>query len=97
MEQILVSHIEKSITLSEDEITYVLSHFRTEKFKKKESIIQAGSRVNDCYFIIKGLLKLVYTDKTESHTWFHLPWKSGGKVIFQHIFRKLPLKCRCNV
>ncbi len=97
MEQILVSHIEKSITLSDDEITYVLSHFRTEKFKKKESIIQAGSRVNDCYFIIKGLLKLVYTDKNGKP---HLVsfaieewWESDFSAYFSQTSAKMSLQC----
>lgn len=64
MHQQLREHIEKIIPLSDDEFEFVLNHFTTKKFRKHQFIIQEGDTVKYSYFVISGLLKLVYTDNT---------------------------------
>lgn len=64
MEEILRKHIEKIVPLTDEEFAYVLSHFSTKKFKKYQYLIQVGDPVKYHYFVVSGLLKLVYTDDT---------------------------------
>ncbi|MHA7059511.1 Crp/Fnr family transcriptional regulator [Aquimarina sp. M1] len=63
MKEKLRSHIEEIITLTDDEFALVLSYFSFEKYKKKDFLIQQGELVKHCYFIISGLLKLIYEDE----------------------------------
>ncbi|WP_159468344.1 Crp/Fnr family transcriptional regulator [Dyadobacter sp. 3J3] len=64
MQEKLRQHIEKVVPLTEDEFVFVFSHFTTKKFKKHQFLIQEGDAVKYHYFIVSGLLKLVYTDDT---------------------------------
>lgn len=62
MQEILRQHIEKTLPLTDDEFAFVVSHFSTNKFKKHEFLIQEGDANVYSYFVVTGLLKLVYTD-----------------------------------
>lgn len=64
MPEILRKHIEKIIPLSDEEFAFVSSHFTVRKFKKHQFLIQEGDPVKYSYFVVSGLLKLVYTDST---------------------------------
>jgi CRP-like cAMP-binding protein len=61
----LRAHIEKIVPLSDDEFAFVCTHFTSKKFKKHQFLIQEGEDVKYNYFVVSGLLKLVYTDDTE--------------------------------
>jgi CRP-like cAMP-binding protein len=60
----LRAHIEKIIPLTDDEFDFVISHFSTKKFKKHQFLIQKDEPVPYSYFIITGLVKLVFTDES---------------------------------
>ena len=62
MQANLREHIEKIIPLTDEEFAFINSHFTSRKFKKHQFIIQEGDAVQYSYFVISGLLKLVYTD-----------------------------------
>jgi CRP-like cAMP-binding protein len=62
--KILRDHIEKIVKLTEDEFEFVLGHFTLKSFKKNQFIIQAGDHVRDAFFVLSGLIKLVYTDES---------------------------------
>ncbi|MCF2444812.1 Crp/Fnr family transcriptional regulator [Dyadobacter sp. CY345] len=64
MHQILREHIEKIVPLTDDEFAFVASHFISKKYKKHQFLIQEGEAVKYHYFVVSGLLKLVYTDDT---------------------------------
>ena len=59
----LRAHIEQIVPLTDSEFLFVRDHFVSKKFKKYQFLIQEGHRVKYHYFIISGLLKLVYTDE----------------------------------
>ncbi len=59
---ILRKHIEKIVPLTDEEFAFVLSHFTSKKFKKNQFLIREGEPVTFSYFVVSGLLKLVYTD-----------------------------------
>jgi len=63
MELLLRQQIENIVELSDDEFSYVLSHFSTRKFKKNQYLIQAGDFAPNDYFVIKGLIKSSYTEE----------------------------------
>lgn len=64
MQHILRRHIEEIIPLTDDEFAFVLSHFTSKKAKKREFLIQEGKNVEHVYFVVSGLLKLVYNDES---------------------------------
>ncbi|MGF7038419.1 Crp/Fnr family transcriptional regulator [Mucilaginibacter lappiensis] len=64
MQDKLREHIEKIVPLSDDEFAFVCTHFTVKKFKKHQFLIQQGEAVKYHYFVVSGLLKLVYTDDT---------------------------------
>lgn len=57
-------HFEKIISLTDQEADFLAEHFIQKKFKKHQQIIRPGDRVRYNYYIVSGLLKLVYTDDT---------------------------------
>lgn len=60
----LREHIEQVVSLSEEEFTFVCTHFTIKIFKKHQFLIQEGDAVKYSYFVVSGLLKLVHTDDT---------------------------------
>lgn len=60
---VLKNHIQKTITLSENELEKVSFFFTEERFKKQEMIISENDNVKHIYFIVSGLLKLYHTDE----------------------------------
>ncbi|WP_427874520.1 Crp/Fnr family transcriptional regulator [Flavobacterium sp. MMS24-S5] len=62
-EQLLKTHIEKVVPLSDEEASFIISHFAVQNFQKGDLIIEEGNDVKDVYFIISGLVKLVYEDQ----------------------------------
>jgi CRP-like cAMP-binding protein len=64
MQNQLRKHIEKIIILTDEEFAVVWSHFTYKKYLKHQFILQEGDPVKYNYFVLSGLLKLVYTDDT---------------------------------
>jgi CRP-like cAMP-binding protein len=64
MHQELRKHIEKIVRLTDEEFDLVVAHFTCKKYLKHQFLFQEGEPVKYNYFIISGLLKLVYTDDT---------------------------------
>lgn len=62
MQQQLRAHFEKIVPLTDEEFARVLARFTFKRFKKHQFLIQEGELVKYNYFVVVGLLKLVYTD-----------------------------------
>lgn len=62
MWEMLRQHIEKIITITDQEFSYICSHFNSKKYKRRESVFQQGDHVTDIYFVVSGLLMLTYDD-----------------------------------
>lgn len=58
--EILKAHIAKIITLTDEQHDYVFSHFKPVSYKKGQTIITAGDRVEHEYFVLTGCLKSFY-------------------------------------
>jgi len=93
----LREHIEKIVTLTDDEFTFVCAHFTVKKYKKHQFLIQEGDAVKYCYFVVSGLLKLVHTDNSgKAHIvsfamedW----WESDYNAFFTGTQATLSLEC----
>lgn len=59
---VLKDHINKTVSLTDEEFLIIESFFKEQHFKKREMIISENDQVDHVYFIISGLLKLFYTD-----------------------------------
>lgn len=97
MKKKLKEHIEKLIPLTDDESLFILSKFSVEKYEMNDFLIQQGDKVKHCYFIISGLLKLVYDDgdgkqhivSFAMEDW----WESDFAAYFTQSKAKLSLQC----
>ncbi|OCB73462.1 Crp/Fnr family transcriptional regulator [Flavobacterium piscis] len=93
----LREHIEKIIPLTDEEFAFVAAHFTAKKFKKHQFLIQEGDAVKYSYFVLSGLLKLVYTDeKAKQHVvsfamedW----WESDYYAFFTQTEATMTLEC----
>src|SRR5690606_16491 len=62
MHENLRKHIEKIVPLTDEEFEVISEHFSVKTTKKHQFLVQAGEKVPYNYYVISGLLKLVYTD-----------------------------------
>lgn len=62
MNEILKNQFLKIIELSDDDFTYILSHFSYKKFRKHQFLVQEGQQVIYDYFVLSGCVKSYYTD-----------------------------------
>lgn len=93
----LRNHIEKIVPLTDEEFAFVLAHFKFVTYSKNELMIKEGNDVKDVYFVLSGLLKLVYTDKsTKEHTvsfamedW----WETDFEAYYTKSKSTLSLEC----
>lgn len=97
MHEKLRQHIEKIVPLTNEEFTFISTHFTTKKFKKHQFIIQEGDTVRYSYFIISGLLKLVHTDNggKQHIVSFAMEdwWESDYYAFFTQTEATLSLEC----
>ena len=97
MKKKLKEHIENLIALTDDEFSHILSHFSFEAYKKNDFLIKEGKNVKRCYFVVSGLLKLVYDDtygkqhivSFAMEDW----WESDFSAFFTQTKAKMSLQC----
>ncbi|QEE50235.1 Crp/Fnr family transcriptional regulator [Flavobacterium alkalisoli] len=58
----LKRHIGELVALTDDEFAAISSYFRAERYKKGTFLIRQHEMVPYTYFVVSGLLKLLYTD-----------------------------------
>ena len=61
---LLRKHIEKFASLSDEEFNHISSCFKLHKFKKNEVIVNSGEFNTQKYFVLGGLLKSYFLDKS---------------------------------
>jgi CRP-like cAMP-binding protein len=97
MQEPLRTHIEKIVPLTDEEYAFILSHFTTKKFKKHQFLIQEGEAVKYSYFVISGLLKLVYTEETGKQHIVSFAmedwWESDYYAFFTQSKATMSLEC----
>lgn len=63
MFDILISHIQNKVSLTEEEKTELQAFFSVKKLKKKQYLLQEGEVCKCLSFVNKGLLKSYFTDE----------------------------------
>ncbi|UCJ07408.1 Crp/Fnr family transcriptional regulator [Chitinophaga pendula] len=63
MRQQLRQHIEKIVPLTDDEFEFIVTHFSIRHAKKREFVFKQGDAVEYTYFVVAGLLKLVFEEE----------------------------------
>lgn len=93
----LREHIEKVVPLTDEEYAFVISHFKGRKYKKHQYVIQQGDPVPFNYFVLKGLLKLVFTDDTEKQHIISFAmedwWESDFYAYYTQTNATMSLEC----
>lgn len=64
-QEILKGHLANTVTLTDNEFNYFFSHFKPASFKKGQTIISEGDRVNHEYFVLNGCLKTFYINEDQ--------------------------------
>ena len=93
----LREHIQKMVPLNDDEFAFFIRHFVLKKFKKHQFIIQEGDVVHYNYFVLTGLLKLVFTDSMEKQhiVGFAMEdwWESDFNAFYTGTKATMSLEC----
>lgn len=93
----LRTHIEKILPLTDEEFELISSCFSYKKYKKHQFLIQEGEPVPYNYFVLKGLLKLVYTEETgkEHIVGFAMEdwWETDFPAYYQSQKSTMSLEC----
>jgi CRP-like cAMP-binding protein len=97
MQEKLRKHIEKIVPLTDDEFAFVFAHFTTKNYKKREFLIREGEIVRYSYFVVSGLLMLVYNDELgKQHIVFFAMedwWESDFLAYFTQTKATMSLQC----
>ncbi|KGO87238.1 Crp/Fnr family transcriptional regulator [Flavobacterium rivuli WB 3.3-2 = DSM 21788] len=97
MQANLREHIEKIISLTDDEFAFVQSHFITKQFSRHEFLITSGQPVKHTYFVISGLIKLIHTDDNakEHIVAFAMEdwWESDFQAFYKGTKATMSLQC----
>jgi CRP-like cAMP-binding protein len=65
----LIAHIQKSVRLTEDEVTFITAAFTLKKIKKKQIIIQPGFPAPHRNYVVKGAFRAyVIGENGDEHT-----------------------------
>lgn len=97
MLQKLREHLEKIVPLTDDEFAFVCTHFTSKRFKKHQFLIQENEFVKYSYFVVSGLLKLVYTDDSGKQHIISFAmedwWESDFRAYYTQTQATLSLEC----
>ncbi|MGH2664758.1 Crp/Fnr family transcriptional regulator [Flavobacterium sp.] len=95
--EILQQHIAKTALLTDDQFDYFFSHFKPLSFKKGQTIISEGDKVDCEYFVISGCLKAFYiNDEVKMYILqFAMPtwWASDFDALYNGTKATINIDC----
>lgn len=96
-EEILKQHLAKIVTLTEEQFAKCFSHFKYQSFKKGQTIVAAGDRVDREYFVLSGCLKSFYIndDLKMFILQFAMPtwWTSDFNALYNQTKATIGIDC----
>lgn len=96
-QQLLRAHLQQVVPLAEPELAGVLARFTLQRLKKHQFLIQEGELVRHQYFVVAGLLKLVYTDAAgKAHLLAFAPedwWETDLAAFYSQTPATCSLQC----
>ncbi|PSK91197.1 Crp/Fnr family transcriptional regulator [Taibaiella chishuiensis] len=94
---VLKEHISKTASLTEEELSYLASHFKPLSFKKGQVVIREGDKVEHEYFVLSGCLKAFYiNDEVKMHILqFAMPtwWTSDYNALYTQTKATINVDC----
>lgn len=63
MDELLISYIKSKISIPDDEMSTILSHFKPMKLKKNELILMQGQSSQRTFFVVKGCLRIFFINE----------------------------------
>jgi len=94
---VLREHISKTVSLTDEAFAYFSSHFQQMSFKKGQTVIREGDKVNDEYFVVDGCLKAFYmNDAAKMYILqFAMPtwWASDYEALYNGTKAKITVDC----
>ncbi|WDF70073.1 Crp/Fnr family transcriptional regulator [Sphingobacterium oryzagri] len=97
------AHLAQTISLSDEEFAAIITKFQQQSYAKYVQVFREGDRVNAVYFVLNGLLKLVYHDDAGKQHILSFAmedwWETDFHAFFKHQPSKLSLICleRCDL
>lgn len=85
--QLLPAHIRRFIDITDQEAILITAFFENKTIKKKENLLQTGEVCKHNYFVLKGCLRLFFTDEKglEQTTQFAIEnWWLSDYMSFQN-------------
>src|SRR4051812_3204269 len=87
MSEIFKHHIEKFITINEEEFLDIFSFFQVQHVKKKENLLVEGQICKYHYFVLKGCLRKFFVNEKgiEQTTEFAIEnWWLTDNIAYEH-------------
>jgi len=95
--ELLQQHIAKSALLTDDQFEYLFTHFKRMSFKKGQTIISAGDKVDCEYFVLSGCLKAFFiNDEIKMYILqFAMPtwWTSDYAALYNQTRATIAVDC----
>jgi len=95
--ELLQQHIAKSALLTDDQFEYLFTHFKRMSFKKGQTIISAGDKVDCEYFVLSGCLKAFFiNDEIKMYILqFAMPtwWASDYAALYNQTRATIAVDC----
>ncbi|MCM0666949.1 Crp/Fnr family transcriptional regulator [Flavobacterium tyrosinilyticum] len=98
---LLKEHVSKIVALTDEQFDYFFSHFKTETFKKGQTIISESQDVDKEYFVVSGCLKSFYVnDEVKMYILqFAMPtwWASDYAALYNKTKATINVDCVSDV
>ena len=95
--EILKEHLSKTVSLTDEQIDNFFSRFKQQSFKKGQTIITEGDKVDCEYFVLTGCLKSFYIndDVKMFILQFAMPtwWTSDYNALYSHTKATINVDC----
>lgn len=95
--KLLQEHIAKTALLTEEQADYLFSHFKSMSFKKGQTVISAGDKVDCEYFVLSGCLKAFFiNDEIKMYILqFAMPtwWTSDYDALYNQTRATINIDC----
>lgn len=95
--EILQQHLSQFVSLSEEQLEYVFSHFTITTLKKGQMLLSEGDLVNQEYFVLDGCLKAFYLNDSMKMfiLQFAMPnwWVSDYNALYSHQKAAVHIDC----
>src|SRR5688572_25821229 len=99
--EILKEHIAKTASLTNEQFDYFFSHFKPLSFKKGQTIIREGDKVDSEYFVLSGCLKAFFiNDQVKMYILqFAMPtwWTSDYNALYTQTRATIHVDCVTDV